>query len=234
MIDLNCDLGERADLALEAALIDGITSASIACGGHVGDDATMQRTARLALARGVRIGAHPGYPDPANFGRERMPLSAEAIETTVYEQIMRLAAIIERLGGVMVHVKPHGALYNVAQQDLEVARAIGRAVLRAKPSAILFGLAGSAMLDVWGEMGITVWGEGFADRRYESDGSLRARNIPGALITHPSTAAQQAVLLAQAGRAQTICVHSDTPGAIEILKACRESLSRAGFSLRRT
>jgi len=234
MIDLNCDLGERADLALETALIDGITSASIACGGHAGDDVTMQRTARLALARGVRIGAHPGYPDPANFGRERLPLTAEEIEATVFEQIMRLSAVVERLGGVMVHVKPHGALYNVAQQDEEVARAIGRAVLRAKPSATLFGLAESAMLDVWRKMGLSVWGEGFADRRYEADGSLRARKIPGALITHPAVAAQQAVVLAQAGRAQTICVHSDTPGAIEILKACRDALSRAGFSLRRT
>ena len=112
-IDLNCDMGELEDAAHEAALMEQITSANIACGGHAGDDATMQRTARLALERGVRIGAHPGYPDRANFGRTEMAMTALDIADTVYEQILRLDEIVKRLGGEIVHVKPHGALYNV-------------------------------------------------------------------------------------------------------------------------
>src|SRR6476661_7957145 len=114
IIDLNCDMGELEDSAHEAALMEHITSANIACGGHAGDEATMERTAALALERGVRIGAHPGYPDRANFGRVEMPMSGEAIAQTVFEQILRLQAVVRRLGGEIVHVKPHGALYNVA------------------------------------------------------------------------------------------------------------------------
>src|SRR5215471_14443753 len=114
MIDLNCDMGELPDAAHEAALMEHITSANIACGGHAGDEGTMERTTRLALDRGVHIGAHPGYPDRANFGRIEIPMSPEEIERTVCEQIERLDAVVRRLGGKVVHVKPHGALYNVA------------------------------------------------------------------------------------------------------------------------
>ena len=123
-----------------------ITSANIACGGHAGDEATMERTARLALARGVRIGAHPGYPDRANFGRLEIPMPAAEIELTVRLQIERLDAVVRSLGGAIVHVKPHGALYNVAVRNREVARAIGEGVAQWNPRAALVGLAGSAML----------------------------------------------------------------------------------------
>jgi len=226
-IDLNCDMGELADAAHEAALMEFITSANIACGGHAGDDAIMDRTARLALAGGVRIGAHPGYPDPANFGRIEMPMAAAEIERTVEEQIRRLEAVVRRAGGEIVHVKPHGALYNVAVKKAEVARAIASGVARWSPRTTLFGLAGSAMLDLWREMGFAVAGEAFADRRYEPDGTLRSRQLPGALITNPKEAAAQAVRLARQGNVQTICVHGDTPGAVRILEACREALSAA-------
>jgi len=223
-IDLNCDMGELPDAAHEAALMQYITSANIACGGHAGDDAIMERTAHLAIERGVRIGAHPGYPDPANFGRIEIPMTLAEIEATVFQQVQRLDAIVRRLGGQIVHVKPHGALYNVAVRNREVARAIGSGVARWNSAIPIFGLAGSPMLDVWREMNLPATAEAFADRRYEPDGSLRSRKFPDALITDPAAAAAQALRLAQEGVAQTICVHGDTPGAVEILKACREAL----------
>jgi 5-oxoprolinase (ATP-hydrolysing) subunit A len=225
-IDLNCDMGELPDAAHEAALMEHITSANIACGGHAGDEAIMERTARLALERKVKIGAHPGYPDRANFGRIEMPMTADEIETTVYEQILRLEAVVQALGGTIVHVKPHGALYNVAVHNGEVARAIGNGVARWNRAVPIFGLAGSPMLDVWRSMGLPVAGEGFADRRYEPDGTLRSRKLEGALITDPQEAAAQAVRLARGGIAQTICVHGDTPGSVTILKACRAALEQ--------
>jgi UPF0271 protein len=227
-IDLNCDMGELEDAAHEAALMEYITSANIACGGHAGDDETMERTARLALERGVRIGAHPSYPDRAHFGRVEVALSAVEIEQTVREQIERLERVAQKLGARLTHVKPHGALYNVAARNEEVARAIGTAVARWRASATVFGLAGSAALEVWRGMGLTAAAEAFADRRYEADGSLRSRQFDDALITDPGEAAAQAVRLARAGNVQTICVHGDTPHAVEILKACREALRSAG------
>src|SRR6202046_2029899 len=223
-IDLNCDMGELEDAQHEAALMEYITSANIACGGHAGDLATMERTTRLAMERGVKIGAHPGYPDPANFGRIEMPLSAAEIEATVQEQIERLDAVVRRLGGEIVHVKPHGALYNVAVRNETVARAIGAGIARWNPQVTVFGLAGAPMLDWWRDMGLTVAADGFAARRYEPDGTLRSRKFPDALITDPQAAAAQAVRLAEEGAVQTICVHGDTPGAAQILKACREAL----------
>jgi UPF0271 protein len=223
-IDLNCDMGELEDARHEAALMEYITSANIACGGHAGDETTMERTARLALARGVRIGAHPGYPDRENFGRIELPMPAAEIERTVREQIERLDAVVRRLGGRIVHVKPHGALYNVAVRNAEVARAIAGAVAAWDPNVTVFGLAGSPMLEIWRQMGLAVAAEAFADRRYEADGTLRPRSFADALITDPREAAAQALRFAQEGTAQTICVHSDTPGAVEILKTCREVL----------
>jgi UPF0271 protein len=224
-MDLNCDMGELEDARHEAALMEYVTSANIACGGHAGDEASMERTARLAMARGVRIGAHPGYPDRANFGRVEMPMSAADIERMVHGQIERLDAVVRRLGGRIVHVKPHGALYNVAVRNREVARAIAAGVAAWDPNVILFGLAGSPMLEVWRQMGLEVAAEAFADRRYEPGGTLRPRQFADALITDPPEAAQQALRLAREGLAQTICVHGDTPGAVDILKACREALS---------
>ena len=225
IIDLNCDMGELEDAAHEAALMQYITSANIACGGHAGDEQTMERTARLAMERGVKIGAHPGYPDRANFGRLEMDMPAEAIAETVREQIARLDAVVRRLGGEIVHVKPHGALYNVAVKNREIAQAIARGVSLWNTRTPIFGLAGSPMLDVWRGMGMVAVGEAFADRRYEADGTLRSRKFPDALITDPHEAAAQALRLAREGKAETVCVHGDTPGAVEILRACCEALS---------
>ena len=222
MIDLNCDMGESEDLAHEATLMDYVTSANIACGGHVGDETTMERTARLAIERGVRIGAHPSYPDRANFGRIEIDMPSGEIEATVREQIERLERVVESLGGRLTHVKPHGALYNVAARNERVARAVGEAV--AHWGLPIFGLAGSICLEIWRSMGLTVRAEAFADRRYEADGSLRSRQFADALITDPAEAAAQALRFAREGTAQTICVHGDTPTAVDILKACRAVL----------
>lgn len=223
-MDLNCDMGELPDAAHEAALMQYITSANIACGGHAGDEATMERTARLAIERGVRTGAHPSYPDRANFGRFEMELANEEIERTVREQIERLEKVVRRLGASITHVKPHGALYNVAARDQRVARAIGHAIAAWKPDTPLFGLLNSPCLEWWRDMGLPVVAEAFADRRYEPDGSLRPRKFADALITDPAEAAAQAARFARDAKAQTLCVHGDTPGAIEILKACRAAL----------
>ncbi|MGB7760104.1 MAG: 5-oxoprolinase subunit PxpA [Bryobacteraceae bacterium] len=222
--DLNCDLGELEDAALEARLMEHITSANIACGGHAGDEGTMERTIRLALGRGVNVGAHPGYPDRANFGRLEIAMSEGEIEDEVVRQIGRLEAVAAGLGATIVHVKPHGALYNAAARSGAVARAIGKAVVQWNQQAVLFGLAGSTMLEVWRGMGLRVAAEGFADRRYEADGTLLSRRLPDALITDPAEAAAQAVRLAQSGAVETICVHGDTPGAADILEACRRTL----------
>jgi UPF0271 protein len=223
-IDLNCDMGELADAALEEALMAHISSANVACGGHAGDGDSMRRTVEMARRHGVAVGAHPGYPDRANFGRLEMALAAEQIAQTVCEQIGALAAI----AGDLAHVKPHGALYNVATKNPDVARAIGEGVARfGGRDLVLVGLAGSGMLDVWRAMGFRVAAEGFADRRYEPDGSLRARRFADALITDPGEAAAQALRLASTGRVQTICVHSDTPGSVRILAAVAAALGRS-------
>ena len=229
--DLNCDLGELDDATLEARLMEHVTSANIACGGHAGDEGTMERTVRLAMERGVNVGAHPGYPDRANFGRLEIDMSEAEIEDTVAWQIGRLEAVAARLGATIVHVKPHGALYNVAARNRAVARAIGAAVRQWNKQLAggsvcpkLFGLAGSPMLEVWRGMGLRVAAEGFADRRYEADGTLRSRQLADALITDPTEAAAQAVRLVSEGGVETICVHGDTPGAASILEACLRAL----------
>lgn len=223
-MDLNCDMGELPDAAHEAALMQYITSANIACGGHAGDEASMERTVRLAIARGVHTGAHPSYPDRANFGRFEMELADEEIERTVREQIERLEKVVRRLGTTITHVKPHGALYNVAARNERVARALGRAIINWHPQIPLFGLLDSPCLEWWRGMGLSIVAEAFADRRYEPDGSLRPRKFADALITDPAEAAAQAARFAREGKAQTLCVHGDTPGAVEILKTCRAAL----------
>lgn len=215
-VDLNCDVGEGGD---DALVMPHIALANVACGGHAGDEATMRETVRLAREWKVRVGAHPGYPDRARFGRVRLPLSEDEIAAAVYQQ----TAALGRIAGELWHVKPHGALYNVATKDRGVARAIAEGAGRWSRGVVLVGLAGSAMLEAWREMGFKVAAEGFADRRYEPDGSLRARTFPDALITDPEEAAAQAVKLA--GRVETICVHGDTPGAAAILAAVARALA---------
>src|SRR5271170_6336747 len=201
-IDLNCDMGEFpeaiADGAQEA-LMRSITSVNIACGGHAGDEHTMRATIEQALRHKVAIGAHPGYADRANFGRVELQLPTEQVAESVYEQVLALAKIAATCGARLTHVKPHGALYNQAARDRELASAIAHGVARWSREVVMMGLAGSSMLEVFREAGFAVAAEAFADRRYEPDGGLRARKFDDSLIRDPVEAAEQALRIVERG-----------------------------------
>ncbi len=221
-----------------------ITSANVACGGHAGDEHTMEQTLAAARSLNVAAGAHPGYPDRANFGRFETALSPSEIEAFVHDQILALTKVADSLDMHLVHVKPHGALYHAANKNREVALAIGRAVQGINPKLIMVGQAGSAALEVWRSMGLRCGAEAFADRAYEPDGTLRKRSLPGALLGDPVRAAEQAVNIAVAhhviatdGRelpveADTICIHSDTPGSVAIAREVNRRLKAAGVLVR--
>jgi len=245
-IDLNCDMGELPEAIADGtqeALMRSVTSVNVACGGHAGDERTMRTTLEQALRAGVAIGAHPGYPDRANFGRLELKLPAETIAECVFEQVRALAEIAAACGARLAHVKPHGALYNQAVRNRELAEAIAKGVARWSRDVVLVGLAGSPMLDVFREAGFGVAAEAFADRRYEADGTLRLRKFEDALIRDPAEAGRQALSIAQKGTliasdgsevavdAQTICIHGDTPGAPEIAATVARTLREAGVAL---
>jgi len=245
-IDLNCDMGELPEAianGTQEALMRSITSVNIACGGHAGDEQTMRTTIEQALRWKLAIGAHPGYPDRANFGRLQLKLPADEIATSISEQVRALAEVASRCGARVVHVKPHGALYNQAVRNRELAEAIAKGVARWSRDVVLVGLAGSPMLDVFREAGFAVAAEAFADRRYEPDGTLRSRKFDDALIRNPEEAAWQALGIAERGvaiasdgsevavDAQTLCIHGDTPGAPEIAATVARSLREAGINV---
>ena len=253
-IDLNCDMGELPEAIADGtqeALLRSVTSINVACGRHAGDKRTMRMTIEQALRAGVAIGAHPGYPDRENFGRLELKMPAEAIAEAVYEQVLALAEIAASCGARLTHVKPHGALYNQAVRNHELAEAIAKGVTKGigegtgrwSKDIVLVGLAGSPMLEVFSEAGFSVAAEAFADRRYEPDGTLRSRKFRDALIRDPAEAAQQAlsiaereVVIARDGsevvvNAQTICIHVDTPGAPEIAAAVAQTLREAQVAL---
>src|SRR5436309_10503407 len=201
-IDLNCDMGELPEAVADGtqeALLRSITSASVACGGHAGDDRTMRITVEQALRAGVAVGAHPGYPDRENFGRLELKMSADAVADSVCEQVRTLAEVAAKCGAKLVHVKPHGALYNQAVKDRKLTEAIAKGVAQYGKNLVLMGLAGSLMLDVFREAGFAVAAEAFADRRYEPDGTLRSRKFENALIREPVEAPTQAPGIAQPG-----------------------------------
>ena len=237
-MDLNADVGEGLD---DAALMPYLTSANVACGVHAGGPAVMDATVALALAQGVRVGAHPGYPDRANFGRVRMEMPAAAIEDLVLHQIAALDAIVRARGGTLTHVKPHGALYHAGAQSPDVARAIAAGVRRAGGGLVIVGPPGSRLLVAAREAGLPFAAEAFADRRYRADGTLVARGETGALLTDPEEAAEQALhlardrfVIAQDGsrvevEADTICLHGDTPGAPEIARRIRDRFREQGL-----
>lgn len=245
-IDLNCDMGEIPEAIADGtqeALMRSITSANVACGGHAGDAETMRATIEQAMRAGVAIGAHPGYPDRENFGRLESKMSPAEVAESVYEQVEALGKIAETCGAPVVHVKPHGALYNQAVRNRELARAIADGVARWRRDVVLVGLAGSPMLDVFREAGFAVAAEAFADRRYEPDGTLRPRKFDDALIRNPKEAARQALGMVERGvvrasdgsevkvAAQTICIHGDTPGATKIAEEVARTLRHAGIAL---
>ena len=227
-IDLNADLGEGPG---EEALYPLVTSANVACGGHAGDERSMREAIGLCLAHGVAVGAHPSYPDRSGFGRRSLVLPHEALADVVAVQVDALCALAAALGARVRHVKPHGALYNDAARRPTVAAAVAEGVRRVSRELILVGLAGAPALDLWREQGWSVAAEGFADRGYEEDGSLVPRDRPGAVLVEAGPAAAQALRLARAGTCDTLCVHSDTPGAARLLGAVRAGLLQDGWTL---
>jgi UPF0271 protein len=239
-VDLNADVGEGMD---DAELLPYVTSANVACGMHAGDPVTMDQTVELALSRGVRVGAHPGYPDRENFGRVAIEMAADEIENLVVYQVSALEGFVRSRGSRLTHVKPHGALYHSGAEFPDVARAIAEGVRRVGTELLLVGASGSMLVGAGREAGLPVAEEAFADRRYRSDGTLVPRGRPGALITDPDEAAEQAVQLARDGvvvaddstrvsvRADTICLHGDTPGAAEIARRIHERFRSAGIRI---
>lgn len=234
-MDINADIGEGYD---DAGLMPYLTRASIACGGHTGDARSMGAALTLAAEYGVAVGAHPSYPDREGFGRRAWPATPEQIAQWVTQQIDALAEIAVSKGMRLAHVKPHGALYNAAAQHEAIAIAIAQAVAAWDASLILLGLSGSRLIAAGRAAGLTVMQEVFADRRYQPDGQLVSRETPGALITDPQIAAEQAYALANdlpivaldgstlRLAADTLCLHSDTPGAIGIARAVAQALNR--------
>jgi UPF0271 protein len=235
-VDLNCDLGEGA--GHDAELMPLITSANIACGGHAGDEATMRAAVALAQRHGVAIGAHPGFEDREHFGRREMKVSAEELAELVARQIAALRAIAP-----VRHVKPHGALYNLAARDGAVAESVVEAVRAVDAGLVLFALAGSALARVGREKGLRVAEEVFADRTYRRDGSLTPRSEAGALIEEEAAAVAQVRRMVNEGvvratdgadvpiRADTVCVHGDGAHAVAFAQRLRRELAEAGVEV---
>ncbi|TXH72032.1 MAG: LamB/YcsF family protein [Lysobacteraceae bacterium] len=238
-IDFNCDLGEGC--GDDAAIMPWISSANIACGGHAGDDALIRTTLRLCMSHGVAAGAHPGYPDPEHFGRRELEMSPQKIGEEIRAQLQRIAIIADAESVPLVHVKPHGALYNRAARDAEVAHAIATAVRDVDPTLILVGLSGSQSTRAGAAIGLRVAHEVFAERGYAADGTLLPRGVAGAVLDDSGEAVTQALRLVRDGmviadngaqlalRADTLCLHGDRDHAAAFARALRIALEQAGI-----
>jgi UPF0271 protein len=246
-IDLNSDVGESFgawSMGADAEVMRSITSANIACGYHAGDPGVMRQTVRLAKASGVAVGAHPGFQDLVGFGRREVRMSARDVEDMVIYQVGALSAIAAAEGARVVHVKPHGALYNMAVRDRGLSDAIARAVAAVDRTLVLFGLPGSEILEAGERAGLTVAAEGFADRAYEPDGSLSPRSLPGSVIHDPEQVLRRALRMIREGRVtardgselqfqvDTLCTHGDTPGAGNLTSLLRHGLEQEGVAVR--
>jgi UPF0271 protein len=238
-VDLNCDMGESFGawkMGADREVLGSVSSANIACGFHAGDPAVMRETVRLARNANVAVGAHPGFPDLIGFGRRDMRVTPDEAENMTIYQIGALAAIAAAEGARLRHVKAHGALYNMAARDPALAAAIARAIAAVDRSLVMFGLAGSHMLDIGSDHGLQVASEAFADRAYEPDGSLTPRGRPGAVIHDPDLVVRRAVKMVREGtvtavdgreialKVDTLCTHGDTPGAHMLVQRLREGL----------
>ena len=245
-IDLNSDLGESFGpwpMGQDAALMDSISSANVACGFHAGDPGAMRQTIALAREKGVAIGAHPGFPDLVGFGRREMRASPAEVEDFVLYQVAALAGMAHAQGAKLQHVKAHGALYNMACKDRALAGAIARAVAAFDRSLVLFGLPSSELLRAGEAAGLRVAAEVFADRAYDPDGSLTSRATPGSVIHDATAVVERAVRMVReqqvvavdgstiALSADTICLHGDTPGAAGLARAVRAGLEAAGITI---
>ncbi len=241
-IDLNCDLGEG--YGNDAELMKLISSANIACGYHAGNEETMRRTVELAIENDVAIGAHPSYPDRTNFGRSSMVFSPEEIIHLVTKQLRAIDKICRDLGTKLHHVKSHGALYNSSAKDSVIAAAIAKAVIKFDPGLILYGLSNSPSIAEAQSAGLRTAREVFADRTFESDGSLTHRSVSGSVISHPDVAVSQVLSMVKKGVvistsndevpivAETLCIHGDGPNAVTFASAIRSRLINEGISIR--
>lgn len=238
-VDLNCDLGESFGswkMGDDEAILPYVSAVNIACGFHAGDPATMMRTVQLALKYKVKIGAHPGFPDLVGFGRREMQLSAREVYELVVYQVGALATCAKVQQTTLQHVKPHGALYNMAARNPELADAIAAAIYDIDPGLILYGLSGSELIRAGRAKGLNVYSEVFADRTYQQDGTLTARSDKHALIHDPERAAEQVVGMIKTGkvislqgtavdiRADTICLHGDGEEAVQFAKTINQTL----------
>lgn len=241
LIDLNADLGEGC--ANDEALLQLVSSANIACGFHAGDAQTLRQSIRWALQYGVAIGAHPSFPDRENFGRTRMQLPPETVYAQMVYQLGAVAAMARAEGGVMVHVKPHGMLYNQAAVEPALAEAIARAVKAVDPALRLVGLAGSELIRAGEKLGLATRQEVFADRGYQADGTLVPRGQPGALIEDDEQALMQTLEMVRhhrvrtlegtwaAVRAETVCLHGDGEHALSFARTLRERFAVEGINV---
>ena len=235
-VDLNCDLGEsfgRYRLGEQAEILKYVTSANVACGFHAGDPTVMRETVELAIANGVQIGAHPGLPDLNGFGRREMNITQQEAYDMVVYQIGALQGFLTTKGVTMQHVKPHGALYNMASVNRPIADAIAKAVYGVSPQLILFGLASSELTAAGEAFGLQTVHEVFADRTYQADGTLTSRKLENALITDETVAIAQIVKMVKQGnvtsiqgtevtlKAESICIHGDGAHAVEFAKQAR-------------
>ena len=242
-IDLNSDIGESYGaycMGDDAGVMAAITSANVACGFHAGDPLVMKKTVELCKGKGIAVGAHPGYPDLVGFGRRNMACSPDEVYADSLYQIGALKVFCSATGLALQHVKPHGAMYNQAAKDIKLARAIASAVKDSGGELILMGLANSEFERAASEIGVPFASEAFADRAYMPDGSLVPRNQPGAVIHDISAAAERVVRMATDGtvealdgtvinfRPHSVCMHGDTPEAVEMARAVKEALFRAG------
>lgn len=229
-IDLNADAGESVELirnGQQEAILMKMSSVNVSCGAHAGDAMTARLTMEQALRYGVAVGAHPSYPDRENFGRVELAMPPAALVGSVHAQLSALAGVAKAVGARIVHVKPHGALYNVAARDARVAKAIAEGVRLWRRDVALFALADSVSAEVYRAEGFRVVEEGFADRAYLPDGSLMPRTRKGAVLTDPEAAARQAVAIADV--VDSICLHSDSPGAMKMAHVIRQRLEQAGY-----
>lgn len=242
-VDLNCDLGESFGaytLGMDRAVIPHISSANVACGFHAADPVVMAKTVAMAKEYGVAVGAHPGYPDLVGFGRRNLQVTPAELKAMVQYQIGALQAFCAANGVRMQHVKPHGAMYNMAAKDRRLADAICHGIREVDPSLILLGLSGSCLLDSGRELGLRCASEVFADRAYEDDGSLTPRGQEGAVITDEEEAiarvlqmVQQGTVQARSGKtisiqADSVCLHGDGEKAVEFAKRIHNSLNASG------
>lgn len=245
-IDLNCDLGESFGaykIGMDEEVLQFITSANVACGFHAGDPSVMRKTVHLALKNNVKIGAHPGLPDLAGFGRRNMNISPQEAYDLVVYQIGALSGFLKAEGEKMQHVKPHGALYNMAAKNRELSEAIAEAVYKVDPQLILFGLAGSELVKAGEKIGLKTANEVFSDRTYQQDGSLTPRTQPDALIHSYEDSVSQVIRMIKEGKvrstqgvdvsvlAQTVCIHGDGPEALVFAKQLRESMQSEGIQV---